>query len=594
MPGLLGTVAGDASQAAARAAWAAWIDRPDRFAARELLAGRISSAGSPLAAPPPAPPLEVRVFARDARSGGAAAQGEVALAFEGYFLQGLEPAPGGAGAAAGTAIAQALLQRYLAHGLDFVSSLDGSFQLAIRDGHALHLISDALGSRRPFFVHRGEAFAFAPRASLLRALVPSPRLDRANLTQFLLYGRFFSGECALEPIRQLLPGEILSVAGGQVSRRRWFRYHVAADAAAAGEDLTTFDQPAALAQLATLVDRAVLAAWRHMRAPAILLSGGYDSRYLLHVLRQHVPDLRALRSVLWGVELGKPGSDGAAAAALARRAGLEHLELERDLEALPAHVGELLEAQSGMTELAFGHADELAICRTYADRYGIDSMLRGDEIFGATGPGPTQLDDARARSAAAAATLEHGVARWFSDEPAPYLRAHTARVDELVRDCPADPLGLRDTLYGRERLPAFTHQLTAHKLPALEIYNPLQALEVVRFHGALPAWCRNDKVLFKRSYHQRFADTDAATGGIPIATGGNGLDWGAFIPRSPSIQAHLRRTLAALPEPLSAPFFLEQLELASRAAPPPRAPGAPPSPAQLVMRAAVLAWWLAS
>jgi Asparagine synthase len=554
MPGLLGTIGADA----------AWMDREAPFADRARLAGRLRGAD-----------LDVRVLARDSRTGGHAQLGDVELGFEGHLL---------GDAREGREVAAALLQRYAARGPDFVAELDGSFQIAIRDGRRLHLCSDALGSRRPFFVHRGTSFAFAPRVSLLRALVPSAPLDHANLTQFLLFGRFFAGECALEPIRQLLPGEIATVDDGKLSRRRWFRYEVASEPAGRAP----FDEADALAQLAARVDRAILAAWQHMRAPAILLSGGYDSRYLLNVLREHVPDLRALRSVLWGVQLDRPGSDGAAAAELARRAGLEHLEIERDLEALADHVDELLEAQSGMTELAFGHADELAICRTYADRHGIGALLRGDEVFGPTGAGPSDLADARARSCARAVTAEDGLARWFVDDAAPYARAHAARVEELVRECPPDALGLRDTLYGRERLPAFTHQLTAHKLPALEVYNPLQAVDVVRFYSALPAWCRDDKALFKRSYHQRFTDTRD----VPIATGGNGLEWGSFIPRAPAIQARLRRDLAALPPPLSASFFLEQLELASRAAPPPRAPGSAPSPAQLVMRAAVLAWWL--
>lgn len=558
MPGFLGVVGHDP----------AWMDRTSALDAREQLAGHLRT-----------PELDVRVIGRDARSAGYARLGDVELGLEGYVL---------ADGRDGRQVAEGLLQRYTARGLDFVDELDGSFQLVIRDGRRLHLISDALGSRRPFFVHRGASLYLAPRASLLRGALPSPPLDGANLTQFLLFGRFFAGECALEPLRQLLPGEILTITEGQLSRRRWFRYQVAPDLAP-DSPASPLDEAAALAELATRVDRAILATWEHMRSPAILLSGGYDSRYLLNVLLEHVPDRRAIRSVLWGVHLDQPGSDGAAAAALARRAGIEHLELERDLDALPAHLDELLEAQSGMTELAFGHADELAICRALADQHGVAALLRGDEVFGPTGQGPADLAEARARSCARHLTEADGAAGWFTDEPARFARTHAARVDELLRDCPRDALGLRDTLYARERLPAFTHQLTAHKLPALEVYNPLQALEVVRFYSALPSWCREDKALFKRSYHQRFSDTRD----VPIATGGNGLDWGAFIPRSPAIQARLRQLLAALPPPLSAPFFLSQLELASRAASPPRAPSAPPSPAQLVMRAAVLGWWLA-
>jgi asparagine synthetase B (glutamine-hydrolysing) len=521
---------------------------------------------------------EIELVRRSPRYGGAARRGPVSLVYEGYLLDD---------ARGGDATAERLLERYLAHGAGFVRSLDGSFQIAISEPGRAQLWSDALGSRRSFLAPHAGGIALAPSASALRRALGHPAIDRANVVQFLLSGRFFAGECALEGIAQLGPAEHLTVDRAGVARTRWGRYDVQPDAA---------HRPVegdALVALEAAIDRAVLAAFHHASRPAVLLSGGYDSRYILNVLLRHGVASPALRSVLWGVDMTRPGSDGHAAAALARHAGFEHIEIERDLDEIPSHIDQLLEAQSGMTELAVAHADELAICERLAAHDRVDALIRGDEAFGASGPGPVDLADARARGAMRGATDADAIERWFvAGDRAEFAAAHTARLDRALAEYPIEPRALCSALYVRERLPAFTHHLTAHKLPALEIYNPLLANEVVALYAALPSECRIDKALFKRSYHRRFDDADR----VAMASGGNALDWTHYIQRSGAVQSRLRRGLERLPAPLSAEFFVSQLDAVIRGQPAAATragPRSPPTATQLVLRGAVLSWWLA-
>lgn len=518
---------------------------------------------------------ELVVLGRDARSVGHAAVPGAELGFEGHLLHDRRD---------GAGIARALLRRFLDEGLGFVDSLDGSFQIVIRDERGLHLVSDAHGTRRPFFAWGGDSFYIAPRASLLRGLDLSRKLDPANVVQFLLFGRFFAGECALQAIRQPRAGEIVTFSRGRLERSRWYRYSVAGPAGG-----RALQERAALHELAERVDRAIIAAFRHASAPAVLLSGGYDSRYLLNVLLRAGFDRGAIRTVSWGIDLGRPGSDCAAAAALARRAGIQHVEIARDLGALSLNLDAIFEPQSAMTELAVTHADELAICTRLAAEHGIDALLRGDEVFGPTGPSPSDIASARAVSAARPLTEHDHAERWFVEQAGWFAEAHRFRVTELLQDRADDAQGLRDGLYADERLPAFLNQLSCHKLPALEIYNPLLSRQAVDFYRALPSWCRADKALFKRSYHARF--DDAAD--VPITTGGNALDWAEFLRTTPAAQDFVRAALARLPPPLCARFFIEQLDAVIDGENWMARLGESPSPAQLAMRGVVLSWWLA-
>src|ERR1044071_5075549 len=71
--------------------------------------------------------------------------------------------------------------------------------------------------------------------------------------------------------------------------------------------------------------------------------------------------------------------------------------IPRVVENVPTQFEEAFRAQSGMVDLAFGHADEVPICRMLAETYNIGSIFRGDECFGLYGAASETRDDALAR-----------------------------------------------------------------------------------------------------------------------------------------------------------------------------------------------------
>jgi len=514
---------------------------------------------------------------------------ETCLAFEGWLAEPDLPADARPGR---------LLALFRERGPACVEALRGSWQMVVhdREAAATWLLADPVASRRLFYVHDGDELAFAPEVAPLAGLAGAGEVDPANLVQFLVSGRFFAGETLLSGVRQLLPGEILLHRSGQIERRSSFRYQVAPAADIA--DAVACDLPALADALSAVVERAVLGAFRQVRDPVFLLSGGYDSRTLFHAVARAVAAPSRLRTALFGQRMDLPGSDNVAARDLARRFGVSHLTLPWRADLLPAQFEEMFAAQSGMTEFVFTHSDELAVFRGLAREHGFGSVFRGDECFSPRGAEVASAEEGLARISMSHPRRVADLDRWFGGfgdvggDGEPWAAAHAARLERLLAEAPADPCALRDTLYGRERLPALQAHHNYHKSHFVEMVNPLLDVDILRFWSALPAAWRCDKRLFKEAYHRRYGDPLDP----PIATLDNGIDWPATLRGTPALAAWVRERLAALPAPLDRRFFLGQLDRVLSGGKDPAPPVAAGTfrvpPVKLVARAVVLGeWW---
>lgn len=460
----------------------------------------------------------------------------------------------------------------------------GSWIMAAAKEGVVELAADATASRPLFYArHPDGSLLFAPELRPLARSLPRLTLDAANITQLLARGRMFADGSPVEEIRRLAPGERVRFDGERVQREAWIRYETGGAPGIEAER-----EAPLLEELGRRIDAAILARYQAARAPAILLSGGYDSRYIFHVLRSQIGGA-ALRTVFWGDGLDAIGSDAQAAAALARRHGVRHTAIARRPERVIEDFDRMFDAQSGMTELCFGHADELSICEALAEDQGVGSILRGDEIFGPTGataPGRAAALD-RVGLAPAGAINESDA--WFAGEATPWLDAHAREVERRAGEVSGDPDDVRDTLYMRERLPAHNHPLSYHKSHHLDVVNPLLEPPILAQNASLPAALRRDKALFKRSYALRFGDLSE----VPIATVGNALDWARVLRERPEIAAFAEARLRDLAPPFDAAFFLEQLRRVRAGEGAPRGPRPlSVAPELLVMRGVVLSRWM--
>jgi asparagine synthase (glutamine-hydrolysing) len=107
---------------------------------------------------------------------------------------------------------------------DRLGEVDGAFALAWRgpDG-GFHLARDAIGERTLYYARVGDGVAFASTVPALLATGLVPRtLDLAAVAAYLVYAYVPGAATLLASVRELLPGEVLSVRDGRLAGRRYF------------------------------------------------------------------------------------------------------------------------------------------------------------------------------------------------------------------------------------------------------------------------------------------------------------------------------------------------------------------------------------
>ncbi len=124
-----------------------------------------------------------------------------------------------------TSDTEVVLQLYREYGIDFVSSLNGQFAIAIWDRRkqTLHLVRDRIGICPLFYTLDSERFLFGSEIkSLLPALGARPRISIAGLDQLFTFWAPLSPNTIFEGIREVSPGEVVTVADGRVTIARYW------------------------------------------------------------------------------------------------------------------------------------------------------------------------------------------------------------------------------------------------------------------------------------------------------------------------------------------------------------------------------------
>lgn len=173
--------------------------------------------------------------------------------------------------------ARVCAREYAAHGLDFVSRLDGEFVGCVYDPAAdtVSFFLDRLGARPLYYAVTEDGFAFSTNVQTV-PVVPGfePRFEEQYLAEYLYCRRTLGTRTPIRGVEQLPPATVLTydVATGDLDcRRYWEPRHRPVD-----EPLSYF-----VRELAERFDRAVADRTSDDRDHGLLLSGGSDSRAVL-------------------------------------------------------------------------------------------------------------------------------------------------------------------------------------------------------------------------------------------------------------------------------------------------------------------------
>lgn len=224
------------------------------------------------------------------------------------------------------------------------------------------------------------------------------------------------------------------------------------------------------------------------------LSGGYDSRGILCLLKHRIGIPPEFRTITWGLEasLHQRGNDARVARDVARAVGVRHEYLTTDLSQEPVQdiLSRFIACAEGRTDHLAGYADGMDIWRRLHDDR-IRGIIRGDEGFGwveVTSELGTRLS-VEGALCSDFENLKH-VPELLGLPPQEY--------PPFLRRSPGESLeSWRDKLYHAYRIPTVLAALSDAKLSYVEQITPLLARRILEVIRRLPDGLRTEKNLYK-------------------------------------------------------------------------------------------------
>jgi asparagine synthetase B (glutamine-hydrolysing) len=463
-------------------------------------------------------------------------KGDITIAFDGYIVNfDLQ----------GDKLLHRLIDEYLKTGEMFVRKLRGSFQLLLYhkgvENNTMFLYSDHTASRQIFYIQKDTTIYFAPEVAPLINLLPEKDLNTNALIHFLICGYFPSGNTLIKQIKKLFPGEYLVIKNGKIEKKRYFRYKI--------ESNKNFNPDLAINELNILLVEKIYQYWDHAFNPAILLSGGTDSQYIFYAIAEYVSDTSKLTTVSWGQNKKLKDSDMKIAYDISKKFGTKHIVLRKNILNFKDEFIDMFDAQSGMTDSSFYHANELNVIKQLREQYKIFSLFRGDECFGFKQQVET-FNNALISIDMAFPENINDIENWFKNKSNVFEK-YRGFIKDLVYNYNLNPNEVKDTLYVNERLTMALHPLNYFKYHYQHVYNPLIDADILTFVKTVPNNYRDDKLLFRKCLEKKFYNKFRYS----IAKKTNLIQWGDKIALSKKLQNYFKDELKLLPHIFNENYF---------------------------------------
>lgn len=467
---------------------------------------------------------------------GADATTGVSLGFYGEFHDPVFQA-----AASGEEIAKILLREYQKREDRFPSSLDGSYVIFVADGRRKKylLFNDYYASRPVFYGMQNGVLYFSPEAKgVARAPGFDASVDEDALVSFLVCSNPVAEQTLFKNVKPLLPGTVLAIENGRLTRSISSLYAPCADTHDHGEDYY-------MDGLSSLLMKAVGKQLRNPGKVVVPLSGGIDSRLIAGCVHRITGG--DLHTVSWGVNEDVAGSDTVIARQAANFLHSDHHFARRESEHLRRDIVEMTYRVDGLITDPATHSNELSIMRRIREEFGGLYVLRGEECFGhATQP----TCDGEALGQWGIARLEDypGIERLLSPSKLPELRAHSAQIIQGILDaCPSvNFTDRRDYFYFAVRLLHYHSRSAYCKRTIVDVRNPWLDRELLEFLQTLPVRYRINRYLYRKTAAKMFPELMS----IPAATRNSLENWPEILRKDRVVQQFLKMHLIDNPNSL--------------------------------------------
>ncbi|GAO34879.1 hypothetical protein SCT_0259 [Sulfuricella sp. T08] len=259
-----------------------------------------------------------------------------------------------------------VLTAYAEHGPSFFSGLDGSCAFLIVDTRRdlVTVVTDRVNSRRVFHTQRDGCHWIATDLPW----IPATECDPVALIPYLISGFICLGRTPLLGVRQLESASIHRFVEGSVLSEPYWKYRF-------NHEYTDRDPADLRTELASLLRKAAVRRVSPDEQVILSLSGGYDSRAVLGLLREIVP-AEKIYCFSYGPETA---DDVTVPKMIASRFGLQH-------GVFNFH-GDLVEGLRANARLGHGLVDFMPsadVLNELASRFSVPHtvMFSGDECFG--------------------------------------------------------------------------------------------------------------------------------------------------------------------------------------------------------------------
>lgn len=270
---------------------------------------------------------------------------------------------------------EVVLKAYMHWGKESISKLNGMFAFAILDtiSGELTLARDQFGVKPLYFYKDEKRFIFA---SEKKAILAHPKvrttLNNQALTEFLWYGNPLGENTFYNEIKELNPGNYLSIQNGELSVSEFYNVNQTSEI-----DIKEAD---AIEEIRRLLNASVE---RHLISDVpvgVFLSGGIDSSAITAIASKFYKDKLKTYSV--GFDFAKGPNELQKAASIAKKFGTDHNEV---------HIGgtniiDTIEALVKAHDEPFGDAADIPLYLLTKEIKGqIKVVLQGDggdEFFG--------------------------------------------------------------------------------------------------------------------------------------------------------------------------------------------------------------------
>lgn len=206
-----------------------------------------------------------------------------------------------------------LLRGYEEQGDAFLKRVNGVFAFAYANVEtgSVTIGNDRYGYMPLYYYHDSSVFAFASEVKSLLQIVCQKKLDWESLADFFYIGHMMGHKTLFENIHVLNPGETITYAEGKLEKHNYYDFtHTA----------VLSEAEVSTEKIATLFIEAVRRRIVKNQPNTLLLSGGFDSRFILGAF--HNLNVKPKLITLEHAE-ERGGADGALAQQIAHSLGLQ-------------------------------------------------------------------------------------------------------------------------------------------------------------------------------------------------------------------------------------------------------------------------------